>query len=103
MTSVTVSPIVGKLFINDTIDRSKFSIFNQRRRMQMHDRDVTFFLNARFDFKNLVWKSGYFKIRDENWAVTDVNEYHSTKYKYPMLGKRYRESFACFRTKLIGQ
>ena len=76
-----MGPIIDKIYINDTIDRSKIPLFESfYRREKINERDVVFFLNAHFDFKRQVWKSGFFKIQEKDWAVSGTDE-----YKYPIL------------------
>lgn len=81
-----MKPILDEIFTNDTINRARFPIFQKLgRRMEWNGenfREITFFLNAYFDFKNKIWKSGIFEISKEDWVKSDTNE-----YKYPILGK----------------
>ena len=84
---ITVSPIVDRLYKNDSIDRAKFPITQEQRRMKTNERDFIFHLNAHFDFENLIWKSGIFKIPKNKWRASDTDE-----YKYPILGKMCYES-----------
>ena len=86
---ITVSPIVDRLYKNDSIDRTKFPITQERRRVKTNERDFIFHLNAHFDFENLIWKSGIFKIPKNKWRSTDTDE-----YRYPILGKICYESKA---------
>lgn len=81
MTLGAVDYIVDNLFINDTLDRSKIPAFEQGRRRKVNDRDIEFFLNYDFDFKTQIWKSGFFKIQEKDWAQSTT-----TEYKYPNLG-----------------
>ena len=77
-----VDPILDQLFINDTINRSRFPIFQKDgRRLKKVEKDINFFLNTHFDFKKQIWKSGFFKIQETDWEITDTSE-----YKYPTLG-----------------
>ena len=71
------------MYINDTINRSKIRIplFDTWKRTRANERDVLFFLNTQFDFKKQGWTSGFFKIHEKDWAVSDTAE-----YKYPILG-----------------
>ena len=82
-----MSPIVDRLYKNDSIDRAKFPITQEQRRMKTNERDFIFHLNAHFDFENLIWKSGIFKIPKNKWRASDTDE-----YKYPILGKMCYES-----------
>ena len=77
-----VDHIVDYLYINGTLDTSKIPGFEQgRRRQKNNDRDINFFLNSDFDFEKQIWKSGFFKIQEKDWAIADTQE-----YKYPILG-----------------
>ena len=80
---IIVNHIVNQIFKNDSIDRTKFLITYDGRRVKRNERDHLFHLNAYFDFENFIWKSGNFKIQEQSWAMpmTDTNE-----YKYPILG-----------------
>ena len=82
MTLVKVGIILSRLFTNDTIDKSKFPVFGQHPQHKRNERHITFFLNAHYDFKNQVWKSGFFKMHDNEWVISDTVE-----YKFPILGK----------------
>ena len=83
-----VDPILDQLFINDTINRSRFPIFQKdRRRLKTIEKDINFFLNAHYDFKKQIWKSGFFKIQETDWEITDTAE-----YKYPNLGNGFVHS-----------
>lgn len=77
--------IVDHLFINDTLDRSKLPASEQGRRLKVNDRDIEFFLSYDFDFKKQIWKSGFFKIQENDWAIADSGE-----YKYPTLGNSFK-------------
>ena len=81
-----MDPILDQLFINDTIDRLRFPIFEelQRRRVVQNDRDITFHFNTYFDFDKEIWMSGFFKIQDTDWAITDDES--GGDYKFPVLG-----------------
>ena len=78
-----MKPILGQLFKNDTIDILQFPIFQTLRRQNNPDnhREITFFLNSHFNFENKIWKSGLFKIHDEDWKISETNE-----HKFPILG-----------------
>ena len=78
-----MNPILDQLFSNDTINRSKFPIFKSRR-LKKIEKDITFFLNTNFDFEKNIWKSGFFKIQEHDWEITD-----KTEYKYPILGNGF--------------
>ena len=81
LTLILVHPIVDEIYINNTINRSKIPSFETfYRREKINERDVVFFLNSQYDFKKQVWKSGFFKIQEKDWAVSDTAE-----YKYPIL------------------
>ena len=79
--SITVSPIVDRLYKNDKIDRTIFPTTQDHHRVKTNERDSIFHLNAHFDFDDLIWKSGFFKIPKNKWRVTN-------DYKYPILGKK---------------
>ena len=80
-----VDPIIDMLYTNNSIDQARYPIFKNRRRVQTNARDIQFFLNSDYDFKNQIWKSGLFKIRQNEWAIlSDVDE-----YTYPILGNGY--------------
>ena len=84
-----VDPILDQLFVNDTINRSRFPIFQKdRRRLIIVEKDINFFLNAHYDFKKQIWKSGFFKIQETDWEITD-----ETEYKYPILGNGFLHSY----------
>ena len=70
-----MSPIVDRLYKNDSIDRARFPITQEHRRVKTNKRDFIFHLNAHFDFKNFIWKSGIFKIPKNKWRVSDTDEY----------------------------
>ena len=83
-----VDPILDQFFINDTINRSRFPIFQiDRRRLKKVEKDINFFLNAYYDFKKQIWKSGFLKIQETDWEITDTAE-----YKYPNLGNGFLHS-----------
>ena len=84
-----VDPILDQLFVNDTINRSRFPIFQKdRRRLKTVEKDINFLLNAYYDFKKQIWKSGFFKIQETDWEITDT----VTEYKYPNLGNGFLHS-----------
>ena len=83
-----MSSIIDQVYKNDSIDRAKIPITQEHRRVKTNERDVIFHLNAHFDFENLIWKSGIFKIPKNKWAVTNTDE-----YKYPILGKMCNRSY----------
>ena len=80
-----VNPILDQLFSNDTINRSKFPIFQKGRRHKKIEKDITFFLDTNFDFVKNIWKSGFFQIQDDDWEITD-----NAEYKYPILGNGFK-------------
>ena len=82
-TSRKVDFIVDSLFVNDTLNRSKFPKSQLGRRWKNNDRDIVFFLNSYFDFEKQTWKSSLFKIPGNAWVVSITPE-----YKYPILGNR---------------
>ena len=85
MTLAKVNAINEKLFINNTLDKSKYPKFHNKRRLRIDDRDVLIYLNAHFDFKNQIWKSGIFEIQQKYWKIlSDTSE-----YKYPILGNYF--------------
>lgn len=87
-----VDYIVDHLFINDTLDTSKIPEFEQgRRRRKTNDRDIDFFLNSDFDFEKQIWKSGFFKIHEKDWAISDTRE-----YRYPILGIGFKTKIAFY-------
>ena len=86
-----VDLILDQLFTNNTIDRSKFPKFHEGRRVKKNERDISFFLNANYDFKNRIWKSGFFKIQDEDWESLGIID--GAGYKYPILGDGFSKKF----------
>ena len=80
-----VNPILDQLFTNDTINRSKFPIFQKGRRLKKIEKDISFFLDTNFDFVKNIWKSGFFQIQEDDWEITDNGE-----YKYPILGNGFK-------------
>lgn len=80
-----VNPILDQLFTNDTINRSKFPIFQKGRRLKKIEKDIQFFLDTNFDFVKNIWKSGFFQIQEVDWEITDDAE-----YKYPILGNGFK-------------
>ena len=82
VTPLKVDPIIDMLYTNNSIDQARYPIFQNRRRVKLNARDIQFFLDSDYDFKNQIWKSGFFKIQENEWAIlSDVDE-----YKYPILG-----------------
>ena len=83
LTLLKVGHILDEIYINDTINRSKIKIplFDTWKQIRDNERDVIFFLNSQFEFKNQGWTSGFFKIQEKDWAVSETAE-----YKYPILG-----------------
>ena len=70
------------LYTNNSIDQARYPIFQNRRRIQTNAKDIQFFLDSDYDFKNQIWRSGFFKIQETHWAkLPDIDE-----YKYPILG-----------------
>ena len=88
MTLGEVDSILDHLFINDTLDRSKIPGSDQGRRMNGNDRDIEFFLNSDFDFQKQIWRSGFFKIQEKDWAIAKT-----PAYKYPILGNGFKTKF----------
>ena len=80
-----VNPILDQLFTNDTINRSKFPIFESGRRLKQIEKDIRFYLDTNFDFVKNTWKSGFFQIQEDDWEITDYAE-----YKYPILGNGFK-------------
>ena len=72
--------LLEQLFINDTIDESRFPILKKKRRDKKTHREITFFLNSHFNFEKKIWKSGLFKINDEDWAESKTSD-----IKFPIL------------------
>lgn len=78
--------MLNKLFINNTLDRSQYPIFYNKRRVKVNERDLHIFLNSHYDFKKQIWKSGIFEIDQKDWETSS----DTTVYKFPILGKLHK-------------
>ena len=87
-----VNDIHSQLFDNKTLDAVRFPIFERpqssRRAGPNLDRKFNFFISAEFNFKTKVWRSHYFNIEEDDWALYD----DPYEYKFPILGERCQSS-----------
>ena len=76
-----VDLIHNKLYINGSLARNNFTIFDQKRRVGSDDKGLRFFISANFDYTKQIWKSGLFEIKENQWDTSEVPE-----YKFPIEG-----------------
>ena len=86
-----VDKIIDQLFINATIDRARFPMFQERQPKKI-ERDMQFFLNSEYDFKKKIWKSGFFKIQQQDWEISP----NTIEYRFPILGIGQEPNFNDF-------
>ena len=76
-----VGLIHNKLYTNGSLARKQFSIFNDKRRIGLNDKDLRFFISTRYDYSKNIWKSGFFKIAKNDWDTSK-----KTGYRFPIEG-----------------
>ena len=81
-----VSLIHNQLYINGSLARNKFSIFNAKRRIAPDDKKFRFFISTSYDYSQQIWKSGFFEIDKNHWDATNESD-----YQFPIEG----DGFGC--------
>ena len=67
-------------------------MFQQERRPKKIERDMQFFLNSEYDFEKKIWKSGFFKIQQQDWEISP----NIIDYRFPILGIGQEPNFNDF-------
>ena len=84
-----VDSILSQLYVDGSISATNFPIFTEDP-WQMRNwlskessRKFSFFISAKYDFRNGMWNSGGFEIEKNYWAETNLDE-----PMYPILDDR---------------
>ena len=83
-----VGLIHNQLYINGSLARKNFTIFDHKRRVGSDDKGLRFFVSANFDFTKHIWKSGYFEIKGNQW---DTSEGPENKFPIEENGYNYKK------------